>query len=67
MEDLSQHGPYVHYCNTVKYIDDFVQISELSYGITKQLMKRHNKDSLGDVELPKPKIKSYLSAWLTSN
>lgn len=57
MEDLSQHGPYVHYCNTVKYIDDFVQISELSYGITKQLMKRHNKDSLGDVELPKPKNK----------
>jgi hypothetical protein len=51
------HAPYENYRKVVKYIDDFVQISELSYGITKQLMKRHDKESLEKVKLPKPKRK----------
>ena len=57
MTKLQEYTPYANYSETVRYIEDFVQISDLAYGITSQLMKKHSKDSLIGVEIPRPKKK----------
>lgn len=57
MEKNPEFAPYVNYSATIQYIEDFVRISELAYGITKQLMKKHSKDALSAVEMPQLKKK----------
>jgi len=57
MSTAQEYPPYANYSETVRYVEDFVQISDLAYGITRQLMKKHSKDSLIDVEMPRPKKK----------
>lgn len=57
MSKVQNYTPYANYSETVRYIENFVNISDLAYGITRQLMKKHSKDSLIDFDVPPPKKK----------
>ena len=50
--------PYKNYIELYEYIDNFLSISSLSYEITNQLLNKHNKSQVEDIELPEPNKKT---------
>ncbi|GAH19104.1 unnamed protein product, partial [marine sediment metagenome] len=46
--------PYLIYRRNQKNIEDFADLSGLSYGLTQQLLFKHPKDQLPKISLPKP-------------
>lgn len=57
MEKALEFEPYKNYLELYDYIDNFLSISSLSYGITKQLLNKHDKSELKSIDLPEPNKK----------
>ncbi|WP_288132445.1 hypothetical protein [Microbulbifer sp.] len=58
MEKALEFEPYKNYLELYDYIDNFLSISSLSYGITKQLLNKHGKADLKGIDLPEPNKKA---------
>jgi len=71
--------PYKNFVDTTEYIENFHLISGYSYAITKQLMLKHNKNSLTNFDAPtfshkdvsyciadvKPSKPEFICGWIT--
>jgi hypothetical protein len=58
MKKALNFSPYKNYLELYDYIDNFLSITSLSYGITNQLLNKHDKAGLEGIELPKPNKKT---------
>lgn len=58
MEKALNFEPYKNYLELYDYIDNFLSITSLSYGITNQLLNKHDKADLIDIDIPQPNKKT---------